>query len=129
MKERASNKTKRDKDSILIDVKQLIKLYHPIYQRMPKIERIDGCAREMKVALYDMVRHFYIAYNCPEAKADNIRLMIADFGIVMTCFDLIRDFGIATAQDLYLMAERLARIEEGIGRWRTSLKQKTLASA
>lgn len=117
-----SNKAKKDKDSILVDVKMLLKLYHPIFQRMPKIERIDGCAKELKNALYDMIRHFCIAYNCTEVKAENIRLMIGDFGVVMATFDLVRDFGIATNKELYLIAERLTRIEDGIRRWRSSLK-------
>lgn len=117
-----SNKAKKDKDSILVDVKMLLKLYHPIFQRMPKIERIDGCAKELKNALYDMIRHFCIAYNCTEVKAENIRLMIGDFGVVMATFDLVRDFGIITNKELYLIAERLTRIEDGIRRWRSSLK-------
>lgn len=122
-KQRSStNKAKRDKDSILVDVKKLLQIYHPVYQRMPKIERIDGCAKEFKNACYDMIRHFCIAYNCNEVKTENIRLMIGDFGVMMASFDLVRDFGIATNQDLYLMAERLTRIEDGIGRWRSSLK-------
>ncbi len=120
MKQR--HQTKRDKDSILVDVKQLIKLYHPVYQRMPKIERIDGCAREFKVACYDMVRHFCVAYNCPEAKVQNIQLMAADFGVMMASFDLLRDLGVATNRDLYLMAERLTRIEDGMARWRNYVK-------
>ena len=45
-----------------------------------------------------------------------------DFGVMMASFDLLRDFGIATNKDLYLIAERLTRIEDGIGRWRSSLK-------
>jgi hypothetical protein len=126
MKERGTKK--KDKTSILVDVKALLKIYHPVFQRMPKIERIDGCAREFKTACYDMIRHFYIAYNCPEAKVENIRLMIADYGVMMSSFDLLRAFGIATNQDLYLMAERLTRIEEGIGRWRGYIKN-TLAAA
>ena len=121
-KRNSTSKASRDKDSILVDVKKLLEIYHPVYQRMPKIERIDGCARELKDALYDMIRHFCIAYNCPEAKAENIRLMIGDFGVVMATFDLVRNFGIATDKDLYLMAERLTRIEDGIGRWRNSLR-------
>lgn len=126
MKQRHQNQTKRDKDSILVDVKQLIKLYHPVYQRMPKIERIDGCAREFKAACYDMVRHFCVAYNCPEAKVQNIQLMAADFGVMMASFDLLRDLGVATNRDLYLMAERLTRIEDGMARWRNYVKS-TLA--
>ena len=121
-KRNSTSKASRDKDSILVDVKKLLEIYHPVYQRMPKIERIDGCAKELKDALYDMIRHFCIAYNCPEAKADNISLMIGDFGVVMATFDLVRNFGIATDKDLYLMAERLTRIEDGIGRWRNSLR-------
>jgi hypothetical protein len=48
--------------------------------------------------------------------------MIGDFGVVMATFDLVRNFGIATDKDLYLMTERLTRIEDGIGRWRNSLR-------
>lgn len=118
----SSNKATRDKDSILVDVKKLLAIYHPVYQRMPKIERIDGSAKELKNACYDLIRHFCIAYNCPEQKAENIRLMIGDFGVIMASFDLVRDFGIATNKDLYLMAERLTRIEDGISRWRNSIR-------
>ena len=121
-KRNSTSKASRDKDSILVDVKKLLEIYHPVYQRMSKIERIDGCAKELKDALYDMIRHFCIAYNCPEVKSENIRLMIGDFGVVMATFDLVRNFGIATDKDLYLMAERLTRIEDGIGRWRNSLR-------
>ena len=118
----SSNKAKRDKNSILVDIKKLLEIYHPIYQKLPKIERIDGCARELKCALYDMLRHFCIAYSCQEVRAENIRLMIGDFGVVMATFDLLRDFGVATNKDLFLMAERLTRIEESIGRWRSSTR-------
>ena len=121
-KRNSTSKASRDKDSILVDVKKLLEIYHPVYQRMSKIERIDGCAKELKDALYDMIRHFCIAYNCPEVKSENIRFMIGDFGVVMATFDLVRNFGIATDKDLYLMAERLTRIEDGIGRWRNSLR-------
>lgn len=121
-KRNSTSKASRDKDSILVDVKKLLEIYHPVYQRMPKIERIDGCAKELKNALYDMIRHFCIAYNCPEVKVDYIRQMVGDFGVVMAAFDLVRNFGIATDKDLYLMAERLTRIEDGIGRWRNSLR-------
>ena len=122
-KQRSStNKASRDKTSILVDVKKLLEIYHPVFQRMPKIERIDGCAAELKKALYDMIKHFCVAYNCPEVRKEYIHLMIGDFGVVMAAFDLVRNFGIATNKDLYLMAERLTRIEEGINRWRNSLK-------
>ena len=121
-KRNSTSKASRDKDSILVDVKKLLEIYHPVYQRMPKIERIDGCAKELKNALYDMIRHFCIAYNCPEVKVYYIRQMVGDFGVVMAAFDLVRNFGIATDKDLYLMAERLTRIEDGIGRWRNSLR-------
>lgn len=121
-KRNSTSKASRDKDSILVDVKKLLEIYHPVYQKMPKIERIDGCARELKNALYDMIRHFCIAYNCPDVKKDNIRLMIGDFGVVMATFDLVRSFGIATDKELYLMAERITRIEDGINRWRNSLR-------
>lgn len=127
MKERGSNKAKRDKKSILVDVKMLLKLYHPIYQRMPKIERIDGCAKEFKNACYDMIRHFCIAYYCQEVRSENIRKMIGDYGVMMATFDLVRAFGIATNQDLYLMAEKMERIEESVGKWRSATRH-TLAS-
>ena len=97
---------------------------------MPKIERLDGAAKELKDALYAMVRDFCIAYFCPEAKEEFIRKMWGDYGVVMACFDLIRKFGIATDKDVYLMAECLVRIEEGIKRWQSYIRktQKSVSS-
>lgn len=52
-----SVKANKDKDSILADTKELLKILIPAIQTMPKIERIDGAAIDMKRAAFDMILH------------------------------------------------------------------------
>lgn len=119
---RGGNKARTDKDSIVVDVSDLLKVYHPVFQTLPKIERIDGAAREFRNNCYSLIHHFHVARNCQEVRLENIQQMFGDFGELMTNFGLIRDLGIVENTKLYLIAEKLSRIEEGIGRWRNSLR-------
>ena len=116
------NKAHRDKDSILTDVKCLLKIYYPVYQRMAKIDRIEGAAMEFRTACWDMIGAFSVAKECPEVRTAEIHKMFAAYGRLVAAFDLIRDLGLTFPDKLYLMAERLARIEEGIRKWRNSLR-------
>ena len=71
-----SAKARKDKDSILADTKNLLKILLPAIQRMPKIERHDGVAQEMKVAALSLVSHFTTAFNCPEVREQYIHLLL-----------------------------------------------------
>ena len=84
-----SVKANKDKDSILADAKELLKILIPAIQTMPKIERIDGAATDMKRAAFDMIHHFTIAYNCSEVRAENIHQMFGDYGRLIACFEIL----------------------------------------
>lgn len=116
------NKAKNDKSSILVDAKMLLRIYNPIFQHMPKIERIDGLGADMRRAILDIISHFSIAYECEEVRQQEIRQMIGSYGKAMAVFDLLRDLGVVPDTELYLIAERMDRIEKGILKWRNSLR-------
>lgn len=115
-----SNKAKKDKDSILADVKNLLYILHPAMQRMPKIERIEGAPIEMKHACYDLIRHFTVALECQEVRLPYIHKMFADFGVILASFELAIQFGLFTDSDKLRIAIQLERIEEGIRKWRNA---------
>ena len=117
-----SNKAKKDKGSILADVKNLLFVLHPALQHMPKIERIEGAPQEMKRACYDLIRHFTTAMECPEVRLQNIHAMFGDFGTLLAAFELCIQFGLLTDSEKLRIAIQLERIEEGIRKWRNSTR-------
>ena len=117
-----SNKAKKDKGSILADVKNLLYILHPAMQRMPKIERIEGAPMEMKRACYDLIRHFTVAMECQEVRLHYIHKMISDFGVVLASFELCIQFGLFVDSDKLRIAMQLERIEEGIRKWRNATR-------
>lgn len=116
-----SAKARKDKDSILADTKNLLKVLLPAIQRMPKIERHDGVAQEMKAAAFDIISHFSIAYNCPEVREINIHLMFGDFGKLLATFEIAVQYGLFVDSSKLAIATQLERIEGGITKWRKAL--------
>lgn len=121
-KGRGSNKAKKDKGSILADVKNLLYVLHPALQHMPKIERIEGAPQEMKMACYNIIRHFTTAMECPEVRLTNIYQMFGDFGLILATFELCIQFGLFTDSEKLRIAIQLERIEEGIKKWRNATR-------
>ena len=117
-----SNKAKKDKGSILADVKNLLYVLHPAIQRMPKIERIEGAPMEMKRACYDLIRHFAVAIECQEVRLHYIHKMISDFGVILASFELCIQFGLFVDSEKLRIAIQLERIEEGIKKWRNATR-------
>lgn len=115
-------KAKRDKDSILADVKNLLVILHPAIQRMPKIERMEGAPQEMKAACYNIIRHFTIANENPEVRLEHIRAMFGEYGVILATFDLCIQFGLLTESTQLRIATQLERIEEGIRKWRSATR-------
>ena len=115
-----SNKAKKDRGSILADVKNLLYILHPAIQRMSKIERIEGAPVEMKHACYDLIRHFTVAMECQEVRLAYIHKMFADFGGILASFELAIQFGLFTDSDKLRIAIQLERIEEGSRKWRNA---------
>ena len=115
-------KAKRDKNSILADVKNLLVILHPATQRMPKIERMEGAPQEMKAACYNIIRHFTIANENPEVRLEHIRAMFGEYGVILATFDLCIQYGLLTESTQLRIATQLERIEEGIRKWRSATR-------
>ena len=115
-----SNKARNDKDSILADAKNLLRVLYPAIQRMPKIERIEGAPVEMKRAVQNIIRDFSIAKECQEVRQEHIRKMIGEFGILLANFELCIAQGLLTDSDKLRIAVQLERIEEGVRKWRNA---------
>lgn len=122
MPRQRTNKANQHKDSILADVKKLLQILHPAIQQMPKIERMEGAPHEMKMACYNMIRHFNTAKECPEYRMDHIRAMFGEYGVVMAAFDISTEFGLLTDSASLSIAMQLKRIEEGIQKWRNATR-------
>lgn len=117
-----SNKARKDKDSILADTKNLLYIVYPAIQRMPKIERIEGAPMEMKRAAQQIIHHFSIAKECQEVRADHIREMFGEFGVLLANFELCIAHGLLTDSDKLKIAVQLERIEEGIRKWKNAAR-------
>ncbi|MBO4657962.1 MAG: hypothetical protein J5639_09345 [Bacteroidales bacterium] len=120
--ETRSNKAKKDKGSILVDVTNLLAILYPAIQKMPKIERIEGAPREMKTACYGIIRHYSVAKENPEVRMWHIRSMFGDYGVLLTAFSLCVQYGLFTDSVKLAVAVQLERIEEGIRKWRNATR-------
>ena len=137
-----SNKARNDKGSILVDVEKLLDAFEPAFMRMPKIRRIHGAAVRMEQAAYDLIDYYHIAYEMPAEEAVEkkryITKMIGAFGRMQSCFKRLMKVDIDTMKisnpdakcQLCLFSDRtklaiaecMERIEEGIIKWRRSIK-------
>lgn len=115
-------KARKDKDSILADAKNFITILLPAIQRMPKIERHDGAAQEMKKAAFGIVSNFTTAYNCPEVRLEYIHRMFGNYGCLLAAFEILIQQGLLTNAEKVRLALCLERIEAGITKWYNALK-------
>ena len=140
------NKAKNDKGSILIDVENLLDVFEPAFMRMPKIRRIHGAAVRMEDAAYDIINYFSIAYELSNRedeiveKKHYISLMLGAYGRMQSCFKRLMKVDLDTMKSTtcsdeekgkmclfsdkakLAIAQNMERIEEGIIKWRNSLK-------
>lgn len=143
-----SNKAKNDRDSILIDTIELLKVYEPAFARLPKIRRIHGSAVEMKNAAWNIIRNFHIAKRCGndelEIKKHHLNKMIGEYGVMQTAFIMLMSVTIDTQKSssedcigqMYLfsdsvklaIARNMEKIEEGIMKWKNSIKSNNIMS-
>lgn len=144
-----SNKARNDKGSILIDVENLLDVFEPCFMRMPKIRRIHGSAVRMEDAAYDLIHYYHIAYEMgpdeAREKRHYITQMIGAYGRMQSCFKRLMKVDIDTQKrsnpenkgemNLFsdtaklAMAQSMERIEEGIRKWRSSVKLSRIMSA
>ena len=86
-------KAAKSKESILADTKNFLKILLPAIQRMPKVERAEGAAPEMKQAAFEIIKNFTTAYNCKEVRNEYIHRMFGG----MSRFLIIRDLDYSTS--------------------------------
>ena len=121
-KQPRGNKAHNDKDSILADAKNLLYILHPVIQRMPKIDRIEGAPVEMKRAVQGIICHFSIAKECQEVRVEHIREIFGEFGILLANFELCVKQGLIADKDKLRIVTQLERIEEGVRKWRNATR-------
>lgn len=118
----SSTKAKRDKLSILASAKGFLSVLLPAMQKVPKIERMDGAVHEMKLSAFDIISHFTTAYNCPEARLENIQLMFGDYGRMLSCFEIANLQNVLTDNVKFELSIQLSKIEEGIVKWHNAVQ-------
>lgn len=144
-------KMKNDKGSVLIDAERLLDTYEPAFMNMPKIMRIHGPAVRMEEAVYDLIDNFYIAYELGtsqqeiEEKLAYIAKMIGAYGRMQTAFkrlckikidsqkksspEAIGQMSLLSDNVKLEVARCMERIEEGIIKWRSSLRASRIMSS
>lgn len=144
-----SNKARNDKGSILVDVEELLDVFEPAFMRMPKIRRIHGAAVRMEEACYDLIDYFTIAYELDnkeeaEEKKRCIAKMLGAYGRMQSCFKRLMKVDLDTQKrsqeeskgEMCLFSDRtklaiarcMERIEEGIIKWRKSIRASRIMS-
>lgn len=123
------NKANHSKESVLAHAKNLLKVLLPAMQKMPKIERIEGAAVEMRNAAFSMISDFTIAWNCPKVRVEYIQRMFGDYGRLMAAFELVILRGLLTDRDKIAIAEQIERIEDGISKWHQSMISRNTSGA
>jgi len=116
------SRAKNDKDSILADVKNMLKIFHGAYSNMTKFDRMDGPAADFRRAALDIIKNFNMAKECPEIRLQCIQQMFGDFGVLLSMFELCSH--LMTANNRLAIAAQLDRIEEGVRKWRKSVRSQ-----
>lgn len=137
-----SNKARNDKASILVDVENLLDVFEPAFMLMPKIRRIHGAAVRMEDAAYDIIDHFTVAYEMGadewQEKRREVSRMLGAYGRMQSCFKRLMKVDIDTQKisgsehkgqmgmfsdhTKLAIAQSMERIEEGIIKWRKSIR-------
>lgn len=142
------NKAKNDKNSILIDTENILDVFEPAFMRMPKIRRIHGSAVRFEDACYDLIDNFYRANeltNRKEEISDKIKYssaVVGAFGRMQSTFKRLMKIDLDNQKvsseeakgKMCLMsdgvkleiARNMERLEEGIVKWRGSLRSSRI---
>lgn len=138
-----SNKAAHAKESILCDVKDLMKLYDRVTWHLPKARREHSAVRRFEEAGYAIIHDCTIAMELrSEAdrprKREYVEHLIGSFGEMLASFDILMDMRDMTQKksdadsrkEMYLfsdsaklaIARLLERIETGAKKWRNSIR-------
>ena len=128
---------KVDKTGIYVDLYELRKLLKRAQYTMTKADRIIYGTPVLKEN-GDVLADFVMAYDFPDEREKYIRKMCASFEVMKFDLRIIAEDNVLKCPDpenaqmkpetfKILFFELVARIDEGITKWRNSLKGKTAA--
>jgi len=134
---------KQDKAGVYVDAKKLRRCLHAAQFCMTKADRIIYSTPAL-IACGDIIGYFQLAYDIPEQREYYIHMFIKSFAVLradieeMFELEIIRPSSTTAIvmndkekesvngrQLLLRIIELLARIDEGINKWRLSLKAGT----
>lgn len=118
------NGAQNDKDSILVEAKNLLKTLHYFMPNITVTQRREGAYHEMKMATLDLIKMFCKARSNPEMRQMYIDDMIGDMGVTDAMFDECIQLGVLTDKMKLKIARHMDRMDEGIKRWRNATDRR-----
>ena len=118
------NGAQNDKDSIIVEAKNLLKTLHFLSPNISVIQRREGAYHEMKMATLDLIKMFCKARSNPEMRQMYIDDMIGDMGVTDAMFDECIQLGVLTDKMKLKIARHMDRMDEGIKRWRNATDRR-----
>ena len=129
--------SKVDKAGIYVDLNEMRKLLKRAQYVMTKADRIIYGTPVLEKN-GEVLADFVLAYDFPDERDKNIRKMCADFEVLKLDLRIIAEDNVLKCPDpqnaqmrpdtfKILIFDLLGRVDEGITKWRNSLKGKTAA--
>lgn len=118
------NGAQNDKDSILVEAKNLLRTLHFLSPNISVVQRREGAYHEMKMATLDLIKMFCKARSNPELRQMYIDDMIGDMGVTDAMFDECIQLGVLTDKMKLQIARHMDRMDEGIKRWRNATDRR-----
>lgn len=92
----SSNHAKTCKESILVDVKELLKLYDRVTIHLPRIRREHSAVKRFEDAAYNIIHNFTIAFEMrnedeKQMKRMYVERIICSFGEMLAAFEILID--------------------------------------
>lgn len=118
------NGAQNDKDSILVEAKNLLKTLHYLAPNVSTIQRREGAWSEMRKAALNLIRLFCKARSNTELRQMYIDDMIGEMGVIDAMFDECIQLGALADKMKLQIARHMDRMDEGIKRWRNATDRR-----
>lgn len=119
------NSAQHHKDSILVEVKQLLKTMHHNLPNVDTLQRREGAWAAMRQAALNMIRQFCEARSSESNRQTHIDDMIGEMGVIDAMFDELNDINALTDSAKIKIAYHMDRMDRGIMLWRdATIKRK-----
>lgn len=116
------------KNGIYVDCKQLAMRLYKLSFTMAKRDRVIFGDRMLSLAI-DCVEDFAFAYQYPERRVEYTERLIFDFGRLKELMRMSCDLKIISTKHYVTIFEYVARIDEGVGKYRKYGISKVQAAA